>query len=236
MVVAESGPQLVRDGGAEHDGVELTDERSRDLAQDRQLRDAQRLLRGLAARGLLHLARLHAQAAHLLDEARHLAARADFLVAAEQRAAYDVFEVLPRERLDQILERAVRERLLDRIERRVGGDHHRLDRGIGLLHAAQDLEPVHLGHLDVEDHEVGVVPRELGERGRAVVGRADLVGPLEEHPQRFPRAELVVDDEDARADRGRLACHTAAGSLITKATSWRPWRSSSRPPSASTMR
>src|SRR6185436_12569504 len=125
----------------------------------------------------------------------------------------------------------------DRLQRRVGGDHHHLDGRVALLDMPQDLEPVHLRHLDVEDDEVRTVARHLVEPGGPAVGGANLVDPLQQHAERLTRPHLVVDDEDARPPHGRRRdAHTAAGSLITNATSCRPWRSSSRPPIASTMR
>jgi len=107
-------------------------------------------------------------------------------------------ELGARERLDEVLEGTVCQRVLDRLQRGVGGDHHDFDRRIGALDVAEELEPVHLGHLDVHDDDVGLEPPEMVEGHAPVLGRLDLVVGLEQHAQRLARTELVVHDEDAR--------------------------------------
>src|SRR2546427_4577797 len=159
-------------------------------------------------------------------------------MASEQRAAHDVFQVLAREGLDQVLEGAVGERVLDRFERRVGRDHDDFDGGIDALDAPEELEPVELGHLDVHDDDVWPEPLQRVERRAAVLRRLDVVRGLEEHSERFPRAELVVDDEDTR-ERGRRgdgAHAPATGRDTTNASSLRAWRTRRSPPRASTSR
>src|SRR2546426_5535473 len=159
-------------------------------------------------------------------------------MAAEQRAAHDVFQVLAREGLDQVLEGAVGERVLDRFERRVGRDHDDFDGGIDALDAPEELEPVELGHLDVHDDDVWPEPLQRVERRAAVLRRLDVVRGLEEHSERFRRAELVVDDEDTR-ERGRRgdgAHAPATGRDPTNASSLRACRTRRSPPRASTSR
>jgi hypothetical protein len=216
----------------------VADDRAGDLAHDRELGDAQRLLGGVAPRHFLQLARLGREAPHLLDQGRHLAARAEVGLAPHERAPHDILQVLPRERLDQVLEGAVGEGELHRLQRRVGGDHHDLDGRIGPLHAAEDLEAVHLRHLDVENHDVGPELGQHLQRRASAVGGGDLVGGLEQHAQGLARPQLVVDDEDTRGARGRGTDPpaTAGGRETTKDSSCRVCRTPSRPPSASTRR
>ena len=202
-VVVERAPELIGDGRRHLAQIELTHDRARHLAQDRELRDAQRLLGRLAPRRFLELARLGRQRAHLLDQARHLPAGALVGLTALHSPPNHLLKVLPRERLDQVLEGAMAEGQLDRLQRRVGRDHHDLDGGIDPLDAAQDLEAVDLRHLDVEDDQVGPELGQLIERAARAVGRLDLVVRLEDHAQRFTRAHLVVDDEDPGARPGR---------------------------------
>src|SRR3989442_10629227 len=159
-------------------------------------------------------------------------------MAAEQRAADDSLQVLAREGLDQVLEGTVGQRVLDGLERCVGRDHDDFDGAIGRLDALEELEPVDLGHLDVHDHDVRPEPLQRIERCAAVLRRLDVVRGLEEHPERLPRAELVVDDQNARERRGRSdGAHAAAiGNDTTNASSLRAWRTRRSPPRASMSR
>src|SRR5207244_11516090 len=95
-VVAEAGVQLAGHGGGDRLVVELADDRARDLAQDRQLGDAQRLLDALTLRRFFQLARLGAEPAHLLDQPRDLPARTQLGLPAQQRAPHAVFQALAR--------------------------------------------------------------------------------------------------------------------------------------------
>src|SRR5262245_37725030 len=71
------------------------------------------------------------------------------------------------------------------------------------------------------------------ERGLTTLGRRDLVGRLQDHPQGLARPELVVDYQNAGAiDHDWVAAIRVA----VKLTSPRPCLTSSRPPCASTMR
>src|SRR5439155_1150211 len=77
-------------------------------------------------------------------------------------------------------------------------------------------------------------PLQRVERRAAVLRRLDVVRGLEEHSERFPRAELVVDDEDTR-ERGRRgdgAHAPATGRDTTNASSLRAWRTRRSPPRA----
>ena len=184
-VVAERRSQLLRDRGRHVPGVEVADDRPRDLAEDRELGDAERLLDRLLPRRLFELSGLRGQLAHLLDEPRDLPLGAELGLAALERAMHDVLEILAREGLDEVLERAVRERVPDRLERGVGRDHHDFDRRIGALDVPEQLEPVHLGHLDVHDDDVGLEPPKQIEGRAPVLSRLDGVAGLQQHAQRL---------------------------------------------------
>src|SRR4029453_3501803 len=148
----------------------------------------------------------------------------------------DVLEILARERLDEVLEGAVGERMSHGLERRVGRDHHDFDRWIGPLDVPEELESVHLGHLDVHDHDVGLKPPQQVQGRAPVLRRLDLVGGLDQHAERFAWSQLVVDDEHPRERGGRRAHEVASGSVTKKWSSCRPWRTVGWPPTASTRR
>ena len=60
-------------------------------------------------------------------------------------------------------------------------------------------QPVHAGHGEVEQHDVGPERCGFGDRARAVLGLADDVKPLlhEKRGQRVTRERMVVHDEHA---------------------------------------
>ena len=228
LVVAERLAELRCDRRGELGEVELAEDAPRDLAQDRKLGDAERLFRLFPARGLFEPARLGGERAHLVDQHGELGARAELRLAARQRATGRLLEVLAAEGLDQILECPVGQRVLDRLEGGVGRDHHDLDAGVGALDPLQQLDAVHLRHLDVHEHEVGVKCGERLERGLTAVGGGDVIARLQDHAQGFARSQLVVDDEHAGAV-GRAHALAAARDAV-KLTSPRPCFASSRPP------
>src|SRR5206468_2388224 len=103
---------------------------------------------------------------------------------------------------------------------------------IGPLDPLQELDAVHVRHLDVHEDEVGMEGGE-GLQGRlAAVRGCDVIAGFEDHAQRLARSQFVVDHQDA----GTLAHARAATSDAVKLTSPRPCLTSSRPPCASTMR
>ena len=66
----------------------------------------------------------------------------------------------------------------------------------------QDLEPVHAGHLDVEEDEVWRFTLDELDAFVAGGGLQHLVAfVFENHPQRVADGGLVVDDQDARLQR-----------------------------------
>jgi hypothetical protein len=86
----------------------------------------------------------------------------------------------------------------------VGGDHDHHQLGIEGVQAALQLEPVHAGELDVQEHHVvGRLLQPLqGLGGVLGGGRAVAVAP-EPLLQRVPHGELVVHDEQARPLQAR---------------------------------
>ena len=68
-----------------------------------------------------------------------------------------------------------------------------------------DLEPVESGHEDVEDHRVGLVVFERGERGEPVVRELDLVAlELERAAERLAHRPFVVHDQDLHGSIVRI--------------------------------
>ena len=133
LVVAERLAELRRDRLGELGEVELAEDAPRDLAQDRKLGDPERLFRLFPARGLCEPAALGGERAHLVDQHGELGARAELRLPARQRATGRILEVVAAEGLDQVLERPVGQRVLDRLQGGVGRDHHDLDAGVGAL-------------------------------------------------------------------------------------------------------
>ena len=77
----------------------------------------------------------------------------------------------------------------------LGRQHH--DRGVAqLADAAADLEAVHPGHHDVQQHHVGLELVELFKALFAVVGRRDLIALLGQvEPQQLADVGIVVHNE-----------------------------------------
>ena len=85
----------------------------------------------------------------------------------------------------------------------VGGDDHGPQVLVERPELRQQGEPVHLGHVDVREHQVdGVVGPQLLERFQAVSCELELVlaaADVSPHPLQDERLKirLVVDDQDA---------------------------------------
>ena len=63
---------------------------------------------------------------------------------------------------------------------------------------AADLEAVHVGHADVEHHDIGYGRRDLRERLLAVLGSVDVVaGEDQRAADRVAHRPVVVDHEDS---------------------------------------
>ena len=229
LVVAQRGTELLGDGGHQLGEVELAEQAARDFPKDGQLGHPQRLFRLLAPSLLLEVACLAREGAHLVHQRGELIARAHLGLPPRQRAPHRLLQVLAAEGLDQVLEGPVGQRVLHRLQGRVGRDHHDLDAGVDALDAAEELDAVHLRHLDVHEDQVRVEALQRTQRRFTAIGGGDVVPGLEDHAERFPRPHLVVHHEDARAVRHATLPGTP-GSTAVKATSARPCLASSRPP------
>lgn len=127
-----------------------------------------------------------------------LAARRRGVRAAAQQRPDPGEQLVQLERLDQVVVRARVEpgdAVADRVAR---GEHQD-----GVVDPAPRSrmgggEPVHPGHLDVEDDQIGPVRLRLGQRVQTVDGDLRPV-PLEGQAalERLPHGGLVVDDQDA---------------------------------------
>ena len=128
-----------------------------------------------------------------------------------------------------------RQRLLDEVE---GAEPRRLDRGLDravagenddraaqrmlLVPFAQQRDAVHVGHPDVEQHEVGLLARGRAARGGRVGRDLDLVALLREDlGEQSPDIGLVIDDENSRRSHAfsllasaRRASRAAAGNTM----------------------
>ena len=75
-----------------------------------------------------------------------------------------------------------------------------LEAGIG-LHPLEELQPVHLGHHDVEQEQVELLGAQMVEEMLAARHGEDLVAVLLEDPGQGPGERLVVvGDEDLGSD------------------------------------
>src|SRR5499433_574038 len=232
LVVAEGLLELHGDACGELGQIELAQNAAGDLAQDGELGHPQGLLRLLAARLFLEGARLGGDRPHLVHEAAELAGLAQLGLASGEGPAHRLLEIAAAEGLDQVLKGAVGEGVLDGVEGGVGSDHHRLDGGIHRLDALEQLDAVHPRHLDVHEYQIGMEGGEGRERRLPAVRGDDLVAGLENHPQGFPGADLVVHHQDPRA----ITHGWVVGRVTEKVTSARPCLTSRRPPCASRMR
>ena len=112
-------------------------------------------------------------------------------------------DLLQRERLFEEIERAELGGRDGRLDGPVAGDDHDLRALVRGPDPLQDVEAVHLGEPDVEQHEAEVLGLEQGQPGLARLGRPDdeaLV--LEDALERGPDARFVVDDQDAFLSHG----------------------------------
>ena len=97
----------------------------------------------------------------------------------------------------------------DRLHRR---DQDHLDAFVNGLHPLEDLDPVHSGEPDVEQHEVHRRGPDEFERAGTVGDVDDVVVVLEDQSKRLPDTRVVVDDENHRARHaGTLAPIPHAG-------------------------
>ena len=123
---------------------------------------------------------------------------ADRAAGAAQQRSQPRAELLERERLDQVVVGAGVEALHAVRDGVAGGEHQHRRAVAGRPQAPADLEPVGLGHQDVEDDRVRRLVGERVERLAAVGGELHAVAV---HPQRaierVADGGLVVDHEDS---------------------------------------
>ena len=91
-----------------------------------------------------------------------------------------------------------------------GSEQQQRQLGMKRAEPLQELEPVEIRHHQIADHQVRrLVPRERGQRQRAVRGLEHLVTALEQHFfQREPHVGVVVDHEHAAHEAPRCYCRS----------------------------
>ena len=151
-----------------------------------------------------HLLHHRAAAEHAaeFELARHLALeRHDLRAALELRA--DVLEHLPEtievERLGEVLPRAELDRLDGAVDGRVGGHQDHFAARHGRADLPQQIEPVDVGHPQIDHRQVGGLAQQRAHR----VGAARAGDDVEPDARRQPLDDLqhrhfVVDDEQQR--------------------------------------
>ena len=131
------------------------------------------------------------QTAHLVGHEENL-----FAFTAPDGAAQATEQIVDAPGLGDVVERAGLHALDHRrhfLDRRQQDD---LDARLDGLHAAQDLEPAHPGHPDVEQHGVEPLLFERFESVGARHGLHDLVVAFEGPGQDSPNSPVIVDDQD----------------------------------------
>ena len=94
-----------------------------------------------------------------------------------------------------------------------GGDHDDGEVGVSVAEGAQELDPVHLGHLEIRDDDVGRQVVGYVQRVSTALRRLDAVAVLlEELLEPLSRRALVVDHQHARS-AGSLRHHLESSSL-----------------------
>ena len=94
--------------------------------------------------------------------------------------------------------------------------------GPALADAARGVEAVHLGHLDVHQHDVVGLPLERLERLEAVRRDVGAVAQLVEHPERDLLVHGVVlgqeDPQRRRLGHARRPCRPSAAAGLPRAS------------------
>src|SRR5439155_2175511 len=108
-------------------------------------------------------------------------------------------------------------RLRDRFHVDLGGvGRHHDDFGRGLTDLLKRLQPTHVGHAHIHDHDVEIAFGHLVERGAAVLGLGHLVsGGVEDVAHRLPHAGFVVDHENARSAHAVSPAGAASTGMTT---------------------
>src|SRR3989441_1256294 len=159
-----------------------------------------------AGEDVVHLVRLEG-VGDLVEDVHHRRATARFLTRLRQRAAdayvrLDARQQLPHpERFGDEVGRAEAQSAHGRFLGRHGRHHE--DRQVAiplvLLQALEQLQPIHLGHHDVEQQDGGLELFELGEQPVASGADRHLVPIFFQDPgQGLDQRRVVVSDQDSR--------------------------------------
>jgi hypothetical protein len=116
--------------------------------------------------------------------------------ACADRLLHDLADLVRIERLREIVERALLQRLDGAAHGAVRREHHHGDLRMRQSHGLEQLEPVHLGHTKIRQDRVDGLAREDLEC-RATVGRVERseAVALEQRCEHAPHVRLVLDDQ-----------------------------------------
>jgi hypothetical protein len=104
------------------------------------------------------------------------------------------------ERLDQEIPRAVLHRLDRDVDRTVRGDHHAGAGQFLRLDDLQDLEPADVGQMDVQQHHVGQIGADRGQRRLAGFGdRHRIAAAVEKGRVHLGHRGRILDDQHLRS-------------------------------------
>jgi hypothetical protein len=188
------------------------------LAQDEDVR--------LRARRLLHqledLADGRARPDDVLEAQGLLELAAEVPVlqletALAQRALDRDAQLLDREVLGQVVERALAHRAHRRFDRREGGDHDHRQGGVQLVGPPEQDHAVDLRHLQIGEQDVRALGLEELE-GAARFGRAQaaIVGALQRAHTVLHHVGLVVYDDDGGARHGHPGVSRITSGLMAR--------------------
>ena len=108
----------------------------------------------------------------------------------------DVCHVFMIKGFDQIVQGPVPERILCRLYTRIRGHEDDLDIRLYLLYLAQELEPIHAGHLDINDNDIKTPLRHTPYGTLPAIRSDNLIPPFEDHAEGLPRAHLIIHNQD----------------------------------------
>src|SRR5207302_8253607 len=160
----------------------------------------------------------------LIDLARMAETRAHRGVALELLA-----KGVELKRLDQVMNHPTLQRGAQRIDVVRGGDGDDVDRRTtGRMQLAKDLETRAVGKIDIQQHEVGPLSRDVRERVVRVVRHTcdrERWKSLEEATMDVRNAVIVLDDEGADHVRARGHVHALDGmsAVKTAPSSFETW-------------
>src|SRR6266478_6064000 len=114
-----------------------------------------------------------------------------------RRAPADRDQVVVRERLLDVVERALVHRLDRALKRRLRGHEDHGSLGVLLPHRGEDLGARDARHLDVREDDVGRASLQRLEPRLPALGRGDFEPfPLQQDPEHVQDPHLVVDDQN----------------------------------------